>query len=96
MCAIFVTLHKANDVEASTAYHDALLDQSTMRWFSKNNRNLMSKDVRPIVKVRSTLHVFVKKDDAEGSDHYYLGNAMVPDAEETTMPDARANRCPLS
>ena len=35
----------------------------------------MSDEVRPIVENDVALHVFVKKDDAEGSDHYYLGSA---------------------
>lgn len=37
------------------------------------------------VEGRVAIHVFVKKDDAEGSDHYYLGEAVVDDAEETAM-----------
>ncbi|NTW38503.1 MAG: DEAD/DEAH box helicase [Cellulomonadaceae bacterium] len=85
VCTIFVTLHKAGDVDASTAYADALLDPTTMRWFSKNNRSLRSRDVRPIVEGRVVLHVFVQKDDAEGPDHYYLGHATAHDAVETTM-----------
>lgn len=95
VCTIFVTLHKADDVEASTAYEDALLDPSTMRWFSKNNRNLRSKDVRPIVERRVALHVFVQKDDAEGPDHYYLGEATAHDAVETTMPGSNGTALPV-
>lgn len=83
--AIFVTLHKHDDVSASTAYDDALLDPQTMRWFSKSNRTMKSKDVRPIIAGDVALHVFVKKDDADGSDHYYLGSATAHDPIETTM-----------
>jgi hypothetical protein len=86
VCAIFVTLHKSDSVDASTAYEDQLLDQSTMRWFSRSKRTLESKEVRLIVDGTVTAHVFVKKDDAEGSDHYYLGQATAHDAEQTTMP----------
>ncbi len=95
VCTIFVTLHKAADVDASTAYEDALLDRSTMCWFSKNNRNLSSRDVKPIVDGRVALHVFVQKDDAEGSDHYYLGRATAIDAEETTMRNASGQALPV-
>lgn len=95
VCTIFVTLHKGDDVDASTAYEDALLDRSTMRWFSKNNRNLKSKDVKPIVDGRVLLHVFVQKDDAEGSDHYYLGSATAHDPDEVTMPDAGGQPLPV-
>ncbi len=95
VCTIFVTLHKADDVDASTAYEDALLDRSTMRWFSKNNRTLQSPDVKPIVDGRVALHVFVQKDDAEGSDHYYLGRAVAQDAEETTMQGSSDRPLPV-
>ncbi|WP_210502905.1 DUF3427 domain-containing protein [Nocardioides xinjiangensis] len=85
LCTAFTTLHKDETVAASTAYEDALLDPSTMRWFSKSNRTLESKDVKQFVDHRVDIHVFVKKDDAEGSDHYYLGKAKVAEAVETRM-----------
>jgi superfamily II DNA or RNA helicase/HKD family nuclease len=85
VCTIFVTLHKASDVDASTAYEDALLDRSTMRWFSKSNRTIESRDVKPIVAGDVELHVFVQKDDSEGPGHYYLGRAIAEDAIETAM-----------
>lgn len=94
VCAIFVTLHKSSEVDASTAYEDQLLDPSTMRWFSRSRRTLESKEVSLVVDGSVQVHVFVKKDDAEGSDHYYLGRATAHDAEETTMPDG--NGKPLS
>lgn len=94
VCAIFVTLHKSSQVDASTAYEDQLLDPSTMRWFSRSRRTLESKEVSLVVAGLVQVHVFVKKDDAEGSDHYYLGRATAHEAEETTMPDANGE--PLS
>jgi hypothetical protein len=86
VCAIFVTLHKSDAVDASTRYADQLLDPSTMRWFSRSRRTLESKEIRLIVDGSVAVHVFVKKDDAEGSDHYYLGRAEAYDSEQTTMP----------
>lgn len=94
VCVIFVTLHKSSEVDASTAYEDQLLDPSTMRWFSRSRRTLMSKEVSLVVDGSIQVHVFVKKDDAEGSDHYYLGRATAAEAEESTMPDSEGK--PLS
>ena len=88
-CAIFVTLHKADDVAASTAYEDALLDPSSMLWYTRSRRTLQSDEVRAIVDNEVALYVFVKKDDAEGSEFYFLGAARSEDAEQTTMPDAQ-------
>jgi superfamily II DNA or RNA helicase len=85
-CPIFVTLHKASDVTASTAYADALLDRHTMLWYTKSNRRLDSPLEAAIIAGEFDLHVFVKKDDAEGKDSYYLGRATASDPEQTTMP----------
>ncbi|MDJ0334368.1 DEAD/DEAH box helicase [Salinibacterium sp. G-O1] len=85
-CPIFVTLHKSDEVAASTAYEDELLDPRTFLWYSKSKRTLTSPDVQPIVQNAVELHVFAKKSDAEGSDFYYLGRARSADAEQTTMP----------
>ena len=85
VCAIFVTLEKPDDVSASTDYQDQIVDGRTMRWFTKSNRRLTSKDVAPIVANEVEIHVFVKKDDADGTNHYYLGQARSSAAEETSM-----------
>ena len=95
VCAIFVTLEKSDDVSASTAYKDQLLDLSTMRWFTKSNRRLSSKDVAPIVNNQVDLHVFVKKDDADGTNHYYLGQAISSEATETTMKGVNGESLPV-
>lgn len=87
--AIFLTLHKHEDVSASTAYGDEIIDPSTMRWFSRSNRTLTSTDTAPIVNNKVEIHVFAQKDGAEGSDHYYLGRARSEDPRQTTM---RGNR----
>ncbi len=86
VCTVFVTLEKSDEIVASTAYKDRLLDPSNMMWYSKNRKNLLSKDVAGIVKGSVQIFVFVKKDDALGTDHYFLGRATAHDAQETTMP----------
>lgn len=93
-CPIFVTLDKSHEVSAGTAYEDVLVDPHTMLWFTKSKRTLDSPDVRPIVANEVDLHVFAKKDDAEGADFYYLGLAQSADAKQTTMPGAHGR--PLS
>ncbi|MCU1508502.1 MAG: hypothetical protein JWQ12_767 [Glaciihabitans sp.] len=85
-CPIFNTLHKSSDISASTAYGDRLVDPSSMIWYSKSKRTLKSPDVKAIVDNTVELHVFAKKDDADGSDFYYLGRARAEAAEATTMP----------
>lgn len=92
-CPIFVTLHKAEDISASTAYQDELVDPTHLRWFTRSRRTLRSDEVRRIVNNEVDLHVFVKKDDAEGTEFFYLGKADSRNAEQTQMPDK--NQVPL-
>lgn len=86
-CPIFVTLQKSDDVSASTAYQDELVDPSHLRWFTRSRRTLRSDEVRRIVNNEVDLHVFVKKDDAEGTEFFYLGQADSRNAEQAQMPD---------
>jgi len=85
-CPIFVTLHKAAGVTASTAYEDELLDRQNMKWFTRSRRTLRSAEVDEIVSHRVTPHVFAKQSDAEGSAFYYLGPAVAHEAVDSTMP----------
>lgn len=94
-CPIFVTLHKSEGITSSTAYEDALLDQSTMLWYTRARRTLASAEVDNIVKGRVKLYVFVKRDEAEGSQFYFLGGATPLDFEETTMPDDEGKALPV-
>lgn len=86
-CPIFVTYHKAADVSASTAYEDKLLDRQTMEWFSKSKRTMSSPDVAPIAANLVQTFVFSKKQDADGSGHYFLGEATASNAENAWMLD---------
>ncbi|GAA3541163.1 DEAD/DEAH box helicase [Aeromicrobium flavum] len=84
VCANFVTIHKSEDISATTAYEDELIDPTTMRWFTRSRRTLQSKEVAPIVDGTVEMHVFVQKDNAD--DFFYLGLADAHDAVDTTMP----------
>jgi hypothetical protein len=91
---IFVTYHKKDDVESSTNYGDEFLAPDLFRWFSKHTRNMSSKDVQLILNhkdINNELFLFIKKDDGEGSDFYYLGQTSVVDgtAADDKMPDGK-------
>lgn len=86
-CPVFVTLHKSEEVSASTAYEDELIDPQTLQWFTRSKRTLQSKEVDLIVNNEVKIHVFAKQSDADGPGHYYLGQAHAEEAIETTMPD---------
>ena len=81
-CPIFVTYHKADDISETTKYEDKLLDPATMHWFTKNRRTLSSPQEKLIAEGAVNLYVFVKKDDAEGTDFYYVGEATPSEAKD--------------
>ncbi|MGO3042443.1 DUF3427 domain-containing protein, partial [Ancrocorticia populi] len=85
-CPIFVTYHKDADVTASTNYEDEFIDPGTMRWFTRSRRTLQSNEVKAIVDREVPLHLFAKKDDAEGTDFYYLGEAVPREPVQEQMP----------
>jgi hypothetical protein len=74
-CPIFVTYHKADDISDTTKYDDGFESNTEFKWMSKSNRTLNSPDVKAIVNTQNPLRLplFVKKDDGEGTDFYYMG-----------------------
>lgn len=75
-CPIFITYHKSEDISDTIKYEDELLNESTLKWFSKNKRTLDSNDVSTIIHSNENglrLELFVIKDDSEGGEFYYLG-----------------------
>lgn len=85
-CPIFVTYHKADHVSESTQYEDEFLDASTLKWFTRSRRTMRSAEVRSIVENEVPLHLFAKKDDAEGTDFTYLGLAESREPVQERMP----------
>lgn len=79
-CPIFVTYHKHDEVESSVAYGDEFIDQNIFKWFTRSNRSLKSQEVQKIIHAKENnidTHFFIKKDNGEGSDFYYLGETVV-------------------
>ena len=85
-CPIFVTYHKDDEVSASTSYEDSFVNENILRWFTRSKRTLQSKEVQSIVGNEVPLYLFAKKDDAEGTDFYYLGRATSSSPIQTKMP----------
>lgn len=99
-CPIFITYHKNEDVDASVKYEDEFINEEILKWFTRSNRKTTSKEVQEIINAKDrniAIHIFVKKDDDEGSDFYYLGQAF-PDknsVEQDTMTDNNNKKIPV-
>lgn len=93
-CPVFITYHKNNDVESSVNYGDEFLNQDVLKWYTRSNRTLNSEEVKTIIHAEEKnidIHIFVKKDNDEGSDFYYLGKAT-PDkntVQQDVMEDGK-------
>ncbi|MBO2535349.1 DUF3427 domain-containing protein [Rummeliibacillus suwonensis] len=89
---IFVTYHKKEEVNASVDYGDELIAPDVFHWYTRSKLTLESKEVKAILAVKdthTTIHMFTKKDDGEGFDFYYLGeaNVMENSPKQETMYD---------
>ncbi|MFD1032483.1 DUF3427 domain-containing protein [Metaplanococcus flavidus] len=99
-CPIFVTYHKHDEVESSVAYNEEFINQETFKWSTRSNRTLLSPEVQTIINAEQNnidLHLFIKKDNDEGGDFYYLGKAT-PDqraVEQSTMQDKNDKTIPV-
>ncbi|MGE7132997.1 DUF3427 domain-containing protein [Lysinibacillus xylanilyticus] len=96
-CPIFVTYHKKDEVETSQAYGDEFLAPELFRWFTRNRLTLDSVEVKNILTYKESgmkIHLFTKKDDGEGTDFYYMGQADIVDgsAKNEKMPDGKGNQ----
>lgn len=77
MCPIFVTYNKRKNISDSIKYKDEFINNYIFSWMTKNNRTLNSKDVNQIKNFKKDnlkLFLFVKNNDSEGKEFYYLGN----------------------
>lgn len=79
-CAIFVNYHKDEGISASTKYHDRFISRNELIWMTKNKRYFSSADVISILSQKvhgMRIPLFIKKNNSEGEEYYYLGNSKV-------------------
>ncbi|HDG5997180.1 TPA: DUF3427 domain-containing protein [Staphylococcus aureus] len=82
---IFITYDKHEDISDSTKYEDEFLSQDELKWFTKSNRTLKSKEVQKILSHRAKgikMYIFVQKKDDDGIYFYYLGTAGYKEGSE--------------
>lgn len=94
-CPIFVTYRKGTEVGVTVDYDDELLDPATMRWFTRSRRTLETGEVRAITSNAVALHLFVKRDDSEGTEFIYLGRARSRSPRADVMPDNKGGTVPV-
>ena len=88
-CPIFVNYHKEEDISESTKYEDEFVNNKEFDWMSKSNRKINSNDVQSILGKKGPIRLplFIKKNNDEGLDFYYMGEVSpeLEKVEQTTM-----------
>jgi superfamily II DNA or RNA helicase len=86
----FVTYHKSEDVEASVNYNDHFIDSKTFAWESRSQRRVESDEIQNVIKSERIL-LFLKKEDGEGTDFYFIGDCLIVDGtiKQDTMDDGK-------
>jgi len=88
----FVTYHKSKDVEASINYNDHFIDHKTFAWESRSQRRIESDEIQNVINSERIL-LFLKKEDGEGTDFYFIGDCSI--VEGTIKQDTMDNGKPV-
>lgn len=88
-CPIFVNYHKEDHISESTKYEDEFVNNSEFDWMSKSKRKIDSNDVQSILGKKGPIRLplFIKKNNDEGMDFYYMGDLQpnLNQVEQTFM-----------
>ncbi len=82
VCPIFVTYSKSDAIEDSIKYQDKFINRDIFQWYTRHNVKINSNEMKKILNKNTTIQLFVKKNDDEGSDFYYFGEVNVVQAEQ--------------
>jgi len=74
----FVTYKKSSHISESTKYNDHFIDQRTFAWESRSQRKIDSDEIQNVINSERIL-LFVKKEDGEGTDFYFIGDCSIID-----------------
>lgn len=97
-CPIFVTYEKSSDISETTKYEDVFIDNTCFSWMSRSRRTSKSDEVATLINQPMNnikIMLFVKKNDGEGSDFYYMGKMKYNSFEDKTMKDGNGIDVPV-
>lgn len=89
-CPIFVTYDKSEGISETTKYEDGFIDNTRFSWMSRSRRTSTTEEVAALIDQPNNhikIMLFVKKNDCEGSDFYYMGQLKYNSFTDTTMKD---------
>ncbi len=97
VCPIFVTYHKRSDISKSTQYEDKFISPFEFDWFTRPRIHTYSQEVVDILDPQASSYLFVKKDDNDSLDFYYMGKVtpILDSVRETTKEDDDGQELPI-
>lgn len=89
---LFVNYRKEKNKPETLQYGDSFIDDQHFKWYTKVDFKLTSPSVIKFLKAFEhglSPHLFIKKKNGQGIDHYYLGRvtADLTSLKQETMPD---------
>ncbi|WP_069591988.1 DUF3427 domain-containing protein [Methanosphaera sp. WGK6] len=87
-CPFCVTYDKTENDSESTRYVNKFYDNETLSWMATSSRTFESKDVKEILNYEENnmkFYLFMKKNNDEGKDFYYLGPIIPTEPTETKV-----------
>ncbi len=97
-CPIFVTYEKRPDIPDSTKYEDVFDDQQIFSWMTRSKLTLKSKEVLSLKNYKNNnlkVFLFVKKNDDEGTDFYYMGRVDPENPTQKTIKGKHNEDLPI-
>lgn len=97
-CPIFVNYHKEEDIASTTKYEDGFINNYEFQWMSRSDRTIGGhKEIIQIKNYKSGLRIslFIKKDNGEGSDFYYMGEITPIKFSQSTILDDKGKSVPI-
>lgn len=92
-CPIFVTYKKHESISDSIKYEDSFLSPVKFKMISKQRRTLNSPEILLMKENPVTVRfpLFIKKDDGEGAEFYYMGDVspLGEEFEQSRMSDGK-------
>ncbi len=106
-CPIFVTYEKSDDIASSTKYQDEferissdpeIFSNRIFSWMTRSRVSETSPEAQQLIHARENglkVMLFLKKSDGEGTDFYYMGEALPIGWKQTTILNDKKEELPI-
>ena len=94
-CPMFVTYNKSDDISESTKYEDRFFSPYIFNWMTRSRVDITSAEVEAIKQNSLLKLLFIKKNDDEGSEFYFMGTVHTHDCASTSITDKHGKKLPI-